>query len=164
MSAIETVKAHPVLVIGGGAVIFVIVYMLASGGSTATVSGDTSSAVSAADEQQAALQASAEHDAVSLQALQLQGTNQLNLAGIAADLQRAQINASQETTDLANTLTANVQMKNLDTSLAVVNSNNNASEVNTATQAKLYKSLAEINATTVQTIAANQCHGLSCIF
>lgn len=174
MSVIDTIKSHPVYIIGAIGVVFVG-YIYFSSGSGTPASADASAGDIYAAQNAAAAQLQSQQLAADVQnngiAAQLQGQqiaaqNTLDVTGIQADVAKTQINAGQEVTDLANTLTANVAMKNIQAGTDVAAINANAQVLTTQTVAgALVQQSALNNATSQAAIAAaSACHGIGCWF
>lgn len=153
MQILETIKSHPVYIIGAIGVVFVGYIYFSSGGSGGDTSGGSSGDIYAAQNaagdqlQLASLQAQSQDAAIGagLQATQIQAQNQLDIANIGKDVAITQLNTQSASTDLANVLTANVAMKNIQAGVDINANNNYASVSNTQTVASALVSQAQIN-------------------
>lgn len=173
MNPLGYVKEHPYL--SGSLIVGVIVlFLLLRGGSSSSSSpgnADLNSiyaAQSAADtaDKQINAQLSAQNASIAgnIELAKIGSQRDLSLATLQQQLGLAQISAQQQSTDLANTLTANVAIKNIQGQVDI-------NALNNATQQNMYNNLANIlitqaqeNASVARASIENQCHGFGCLF
>lgn len=154
MKILETIKTHPLYIIGALAVVFVGYIWLTSGGSGASDAGASSGDIYAAQNvagdqlQMASLAAQANQAAIGadLEKTRIGAATSLDIAQLSKELAIVDINAKSASTDLANTLTANVAMSNIKAGVDTTAINANASVANTATYANALVQQAGINA------------------
>lgn len=168
----ESIKQHPYLV--GGAIILAIgAYMLLSSGN-GTSSGPTADLGSVYGAQAAAQTATNQINAqlagqqnqlgAQIAGLTIQSQTAKDLAGINMNVELAKINAAQEVTDLANTLTANVAMKQIQGQVDVESIRGNVQENQFNNLASVLIAQTNAAAATAQAAISSQCHGFGCLF
>jgi hypothetical protein len=171
----EVVKKHPILIVGGLVGAIGVYLLLSSGSSSSASSGGTNAAdasiyaaqANASTQQQAigaSLQAAQETNATNLQALTIQSQTQLGLNDQNSQIALAQISATQETTDLANTLTANVATSQIkgQTDVAAIQGNVAINQFTNLANVLIAQS--NDNASVATAAIGSQCHGFSCLF
>jgi len=173
MNPLNYVKEHPYLT--GSLIVGVIVlFVLLRGGSSSSASpanaslGSLYAAQSAADtaDKQINAQLAAQSASIGgqIELAKLSSARDLTLADLASSIELAKLDAYQQTTNLANTLTANVAFKQ-------IQAGTDQAQIASNTQISMYDTLAEVLVTQARESASiarasieNQCHGFGCLF
>lgn len=167
----EWLKSHKYTAAGiGVALVIVYFYLTSSGGSSA--SSASGNDIYAAQAQAAAIDS---QNQTALQAASIAASTDLQKTALATDAAKyvtnaqqsvalAQIAAGQEVTDTANTLSANVAIKQIQgqTDVAQIQGSTQVLTTQAITSALVQQSAQQ--AAVAEAAISNQCHGFGCLF